>query len=633
MKPLSKLDWLAAGAMTALVLAVYLRTLLPGIGAADAADLTTAAVSLGIPHPPGYPLHTLLGWVASRFTPQNPALAVNALSAICSALAGGVLALTAISWSGSRWAGVTAALVLGLDPRVWHNSVVCEVFGLNNLLAALILFLGLRLASRQGSRLPQAIAIALLYGLGAAHHHTLAFLLPATAVLFWRAGLPWTDRRFLLGMPAAFAGGLSPYLYPLIRSQANPGQNWDDPHNLSNLLHLFLRKDYGTLSLMPEQARQALGVDSPWSQLPFYFSNLFQGPALGLLALIVLGLITSALKDRWSTLAVALAWLFTGPVFLMMANCPLAHEYYLGVVERFYVLPQVPLALLAGAGVGFLARKRLPGQAAALVCCALIAALGGSHFKELDQRRNTVAEDYMRNLLATLPENALFLTVGDGPTMLLEYAQFALGERPDVVVLDQDKLKYPWYVSSKRRNHSSVSFPWKVYDEGRTAPMAALIAANYGTRPILLWGSLDPSVSQSFRLLPAGLAQRVAEPKEKPTPEELEQAVLKVWESYEKRSLGDHYNPRRFEYLLTSFYGFPFYNLGGELEQAGNLQKAEHYYRQAIQAAPHYALPHRQLGVLLLRQGKLEGKSFLKSYLSLEPDARDAAEIRQVLER
>ncbi len=634
MKPLGKLDYALALGLTGAVLALYLRTLLPGVGTADAADLTTAAASLGIPHPPGYPLHTLLGWLVSRLSPDNPAYAVNALSAVCSALAAGVLALTATAWTGSRWAGLAAALALTLDPRVWHNSVVAEVFGLNNLLAALLLLLGLRLALRVGPQFPQALGVAFVYGLGAAHHHTLAFMLPGTAVLFARAGLPWGKLKFWLAMPGAFLLGISPYLMLLIRAQDNPGLNWDDPRTLGGLLHLLLRRDYGSLSLMPEEARKALGADSPWSQLPQYFGDVFAGAAVGLLVLALLGLVTRFLAEKWTALAVFLAWLFTGPAFLMLANCPLGHPYYLGVVERFYVLPQVMVALLAGAGVGWLALRGLPGQAVSMAFCGALVYLGSTHFAELDQSQNTVGEDSMRNLLATLPEHALFLTVGDNNTMLLEYAQYGLGLRPDVIVLDQDKLRYPWYVDTKRRYYSSLTIPWKVYDDGRSAALAELVAANYGTRPILFWSALDGSVEQAYRLLPAGLAQRVAEPGEKPSPAQMEKQVLDVWSRYELRSTKRSYNPRRYEYLTTSFYGYPFYSLGGEFQAAGDKKKAEEYYRKALAAAPQYAPPYRQLGKLLLDEGRVdEGKEVLRAYVQLEPDGPEADVIKDFLTR
>src|SRR5437588_516850 len=56
----------AVSAGSALVaFAVYLRTLAPSVPPGDSPDLITAAVVLGVPHPPGYPLFTILGHLFS----------------------------------------------------------------------------------------------------------------------------------------------------------------------------------------------------------------------------------------------------------------------------------------------------------------------------------------------------------------------------------------------------------------------------------------------------------------------------------------------------------------------------------------------------------------------------------------
>ncbi len=65
-------------------LAVYLLTLSPGLGWHDSAELTAAAMTWGIPHPPGYPLYTALGWLFCQL-PLTPALATNLMSAVFAA--------------------------------------------------------------------------------------------------------------------------------------------------------------------------------------------------------------------------------------------------------------------------------------------------------------------------------------------------------------------------------------------------------------------------------------------------------------------------------------------------------------------------------------------------------------------
>src|SRR5260221_13193554 len=61
---------------------IYLKTLSPAFPANDSPETISAAHELGIQHPPGYPLHTLLGRAALMGIPLgSPAWRMNLLSA------------------------------------------------------------------------------------------------------------------------------------------------------------------------------------------------------------------------------------------------------------------------------------------------------------------------------------------------------------------------------------------------------------------------------------------------------------------------------------------------------------------------------------------------------------------------
>ena len=89
----------AAVAVGVLALALYLVTLAPGITwahqGADGGELLAAAVTRGVPHPPGYPLYTILlgawltliGWIAPA---SEVAWRGNLLSAFCGAASAGI---------------------------------------------------------------------------------------------------------------------------------------------------------------------------------------------------------------------------------------------------------------------------------------------------------------------------------------------------------------------------------------------------------------------------------------------------------------------------------------------------------------------------------------------------------------
>jgi tetratricopeptide (TPR) repeat protein len=611
-------------------LALYLSTLAPGLVGGDSGDLATAAGSLGIAHPPGYPTYTLLGWLFSRLHPGNVALTLNLMSALFGAAAASFIFLGAAELTGSRAAGAAAGLAYALSPVVWSWSVVAEVFTMNACFAGLLLWLALRLVRRPHPT--TAVLLAGVFGLGLSHHHTLVLLAPALALAVILARPPGGWRLAGLGA-AAFAAGLLPYLYIPLRAPANPGLNWGDARTLGALLSLVTRAEYGSLSLLPQAARAYFPETSPWLQMPVYLRVMFWGPGLpaGLLALVGLAWPAAGGRQRWWPAAfLGLAWLATGPFFLALAHYPVEDPFWEGVLERFYILPQVPLALLAGCGAAWLGARLRPALAGVLAL--LVAGCGLASWSRADRSGDTAAADYLDNFLASVPRGAIVLTLGDAPGMLLDYAQYVEGRRPDLVLLDQEKLTFPWYIDSRKRRHPDVVFPWNPAYRRGVSRLSDFVDLNYGRRPLVFWGFNDDSVGRRYRLLPLGLAQRVAAPEENPGPRELAAQIEKRWAGYQRRSLDHPYSPRTFEYLITSFYGFPFYSVGVEFQRARQPEEAEFYYRKALQVAPHYAPPYRQMARLLLEQGRVaQARPLLQEYLRLNPHSPESDEVRQIL--
>src|SRR5689334_4517186 len=70
-----------------LALAVYTQTMAPTVVFVDSGELILAAKSLGVAHPPGFPLYVLLAHLATAVPFGNVAARVNFLSALCAALA------------------------------------------------------------------------------------------------------------------------------------------------------------------------------------------------------------------------------------------------------------------------------------------------------------------------------------------------------------------------------------------------------------------------------------------------------------------------------------------------------------------------------------------------------------------
>ena len=59
------LDRIVAAAIALAALGLYIATLLPGVGSGDTAEFQRVLPTLGVAHPTGYPLYTILGWLWS----------------------------------------------------------------------------------------------------------------------------------------------------------------------------------------------------------------------------------------------------------------------------------------------------------------------------------------------------------------------------------------------------------------------------------------------------------------------------------------------------------------------------------------------------------------------------------------
>src|SRR5215471_2108722 len=154
-------------------LVVYILTLYPSVGPGDSAELTTAAYSLGVAHPPGYPLFTLLAKVFTWIPIGVVAWRVNLLSAVCDSVAAVLLMLAVARWSRNVWAGFVSGGLLAFSPLIWRYAVVDEVFALNNLLIATLLYLGVRYFDKKEQTV--ANCAAFFCGLALSNHHTSVF--------------------------------------------------------------------------------------------------------------------------------------------------------------------------------------------------------------------------------------------------------------------------------------------------------------------------------------------------------------------------------------------------------------------------------------------------------------------------
>ncbi len=225
-----------AGVGIALVTFVaYLLTLAPDVYSLDSPELAAAAYRLGIAHPPGYPLYTLVGWLFSHAFPiGNVAFRLNLLSAMFAVAASVLMYALALRLTARPVAAATGALALAFSYYFWADALAAEIYTLD---AAL--FAGLLLAAYAWRAQPtagRASIVGLALGLGLATRTTTLLYVPALAAFAWVAG-ERAPRMYATAIAGACAGLLF-YLYLPLRSAAGVNVGPGD-YGIDGSLHVW----------------------------------------------------------------------------------------------------------------------------------------------------------------------------------------------------------------------------------------------------------------------------------------------------------------------------------------------------------------------------------------------------------
>lgn len=423
-------------------LLLYTATLHPSIFSSDPTEFMTVIGVNGVAHPPGYPLFTLLGKLASFLPLLTFPERINFLSAIFGAATVGMTTHIILRLTKSNLAAVFGAGTLSVAKSFWLYSVIAEVFTLNTFLLAV--FVNQIISFIQKPDRKNALLSIFALAINASNHHTAALMLPTLVYIILKkraaAGLKW---NFIPMAFLASLAGLLPYIYIIIAAQNNPPINWDNAINLKNLIHLFLRGDYGTTSLTAIN----LSYNSKTMALEYFLKSVLT-ETFGLLPLFAAVGAVTFIHRKQTLLATPLIWgtLAMGPLFMVISRLPIASLNQAASMERFFMAPSLFLAILAGYGVASILNclpTRIKSISPIIILILLLPA--ATNISAASQKNNFIYYNYSVKLLSAAPPGAVFLGTDDISDYGISYLQLIEGMRPDVKLITMPKIVAPWY--------------------------------------------------------------------------------------------------------------------------------------------------------------------------------------------
>lgn len=548
-----------------------------GIAGGDSGDLVTAAATSGVAHPPGYPLYTFFGWIASQLPFFTPAWRVGLLSSLPHAVVIALVYLLVSSLTKSKVIGLFSAVLLFGNYLFFLYSVTPEVFGLFDLFIIVLLYLLIRWRQTKHERF--LFLAAFVFGLSLTHHHVILFLVPACIYWLWGS-------RVRISMLFWFLVGLVPYAYVFAAARGHSIINWDRAVDLTGFMRLVSRADYGTfvsggffgsqlvLRLLQIQAyAQFILLDFTW---------------IGVI-LILLGFFSLWKRDRRLCVFFFLALLFLGPLFFFYASFPLANRFTLGTYERFLLPSYVLFALLCGIGLSELGdrvRHVLNRRMARLVLgigfivilTYPVSQLGMTIWRFYGLPADRTADNLGKDVLSPLPESSILLLGRDTTLFSTQYVRYALQYRPDVIAIHASRLSLPDYQITLHAIFPDITFP------ASGDATVNLVTSHYSKTRIFSTAPLN--VGAGWYWVPYGLTYELIDEKQQPPARAMYEENLAIWKTLSNPTTGIL---SRYNHLMISdvrdVYAGGRIAFGIPLLRAGMLDEAYDQFSAAVATA------------------------------------------------
>ncbi len=405
------------------VLFFYLVFLCPTIHTRDNPDVITAAATLGIAHPPGYPLFTILGFLATKIPIGSIPYRVNLMSALFSAMTIALVYLIILKMTRKILPSLIAAAILAFSYYYFLQSLYADFLSLNNLLMVLEILVLLIWAETKKSQ--YLWLFAFLLGL-AFSSHQMSFIIFPALIYFLVA----TDKKVFAGwnvpkMIGLFALGLLPFIYLPIRALEHPAYMWGDPSTWHGFWAMITRQEYARSGNF-QYFNYSLARVWDWLKLITFKEFYVVGFLLG-----IIGLVGYWKKDKKIAIFILSMIILSGPVFAFFSDVPTDWVERI-MMERFFIVSFTMFTLAIGLGIDLIFEKYQKWAYFALLLPVGFLIINAP---QVNLRHYYYAYDLGRNILKDLPPNAVIFAGSDVPLFELQYLQKVEHFRTDVKVI------------------------------------------------------------------------------------------------------------------------------------------------------------------------------------------------------
>lgn len=436
---------------------------------ADSDELITVGYKLGVAHPSGYSLYTLLVHFFTNLSiiPGTIAFKAHFLSVFLSSFTLAIVFITCSKlieylqqknvkeklviiskeWDKLIISGI-ATFALGFSFAFWLWGEIAEKYSLGNLLISLFLLLIIRLLTENKVGRNWWVEMGIILGLMLWHHQTSVLLMPVLVLALFFKWKEIGDKKEILILGLGFLGiGLVSLISLWWLNSLERNVSWNFEATINGLIGHILRKDFSDTG----KVINAYISNSAWmanfsiADFSNYINKTWQYFGAIPLIFIFFGFWFLWRNNKNIFYTVGLGFLICGIVFPTYVTLEVDLSTQL-VNTRQYLIGYMFFPLVIAVGILWISGRVVRGLRVLTnnpkylgitlgLVGLVIASRGIKIYKEVNLRNYDSISKFHKNILESMPKEAILACYSDLACFAFLYSQEVEGIREDVLIL------------------------------------------------------------------------------------------------------------------------------------------------------------------------------------------------------
>lgn len=456
------------------VFAVYLTTLAKSTVSLDNGELAATSYLLGIPHPTGYPLFTIIGFLFSHIPLSMRVIhQLNLLSTIYASigvfftikliriivdelensLSSEKFQLNKLSEFSITLISIIGGLVFAFSKTFWFQSTNYEVYTLNIALMSATIFYSIRAYLKERVNQDEInflrnkwLVVFILFGLILSHHLLGVFVIIPIMYLYFKN---FQRTRIITFLKFILISGLIAilfYSYIPIRSSMNSLVGFGRPANILETIDHITGKIYRPM-MMSSDASAINNLITFVSSLSIHFDKYdFDNSEFNLMILLIVPGLFFAFVYRhkiFNLFLILLAIYLIVPLFYAILD-----------IDAYFLPAYYIIVIFISTGIYFLMKvisRDLYKKIFVVFLILLVSVQFYFNYNRVDQSEVYLEEDYFNSIVKHIEDNSVLINFSSWLHSLSMYYQLVEKVKPNVVFITYPVAGERWYAEQVNR--------------------------------------------------------------------------------------------------------------------------------------------------------------------------------------